>query len=445
MELQHQNEDLKRELELLEQDKHHHDMHLKPLLSSHISAIESNLSEKDIELQHLSNKVKEQSDIIKSLKSENNVLTQQNDKYRIALESNTKQKEILKKSAEDIRFRHSSLQSENSQLKDELHQFHMKLSSLQNLSMYAKSPTHSRCTSPKALILPDSTPRIRSGSTASMVFGNGAFPTYPSTNHISTNGSDESEQLSIDLSGINKDTGIQTSGFYSTQQTPTYDRQLSATAVLPRQTPVFGSAYNSTESNCSAVHILANRVTQYGLDLMDSIHEYPNYEQEIPEDVYEEIQSLRMENDKLKSENIELTQKLTQIKVEHNLVSSHGHSDHEEKCEIATPDSPSEDDEDHNAPYKFIQDEQSTDYETDDSDDEIEELWEKCQGELLYHASEDLEKIKELEGGFIDKFRILWWEFRLHQVNKNNAIQQKGDENNLNTDNALEVIPEISE
>ena len=198
MELQHQNEDLKRELELLEQDKHHHDMHLKPLLSSHISAIESNLSEKDIELQHLSEKVKEQLNIIKSLKSENNILIQQNDKYRIALESNTKQKEILKKSAEDIRFRHSSLQSENSQLKDELHQFHMKFNSLQNLSILHKSPTHSRCTSPTALILPDATPRIRSGSAASICYPT-SFPTF----HGAAVASDDGEQLSIDLSAMN--------------------------------------------------------------------------------------------------------------------------------------------------------------------------------------------------------------------------------------------------
>ena len=161
--------------------------------------------------------------------------------------------------------------------------------------------------------------------------------------------------------------------------------------------------YVSDEA-CS-VKILANRVTQYGIDMMDSIHEYGNDHHE--ESLWinpEEVEELKEKIHKLEMQNADLIQKLAGKGVVEVT------DDEEEKCG------------DDQTPYKFIDEEDFTSCDESESE-EMEGLFQKCHGELMEHNSSDLEKLKTLEAGLIEKFRILWWEFQLHSVEKNGDKQ----------------------
>ena len=227
-ELQHQNEDLKLEISLLEQQNRHNESHLKPLLTNHISAIETELNDNDMQMAQLNDLLRDKSRLNKQLSTENDALQEQNEKYRVVLENNNKQKQILKQSSEEIKLQLRSYVAENEQLRQELH--HFQVLSLKNL----KSPTHSRCTSPTPVIMPDATPRF--GFLTSM--DNADEYVFPTTNAMNFTHSFEPS----DASSSNIPASINTNGGPpGVNRMRTMSASAQVPTPLPTKTPIFGS------------------------------------------------------------------------------------------------------------------------------------------------------------------------------------------------------------
>eukprot|EP01083_Nonionella_stella_P234944 826650_1 len=122
-ELEIQNRDLRDQVECFENTLATEN-HLKPMLKLHISSIKNELNVFNRENKTLTHQIREQSEIIISLKKQNGQLLRQNNEYRTVLETNNKHTQLLEnkkqQQIEEKENKISTLQNEIDILREEL-------------------------------------------------------------------------------------------------------------------------------------------------------------------------------------------------------------------------------------------------------------------------------------------------------------------------------------
>jgi len=363
-ELQHQNDELKQELSHLHERHQQQHSVLKPLVEDHLSSMQSSLVETDAQIQELLDELNLKNAEIRQLNREMSRLQTQNEKMSAALESHHQQKAMIKQNLQELRDSSSCLHQENSQLRDELHQLKQ---------VRFKPP---KCLSPR------SPPSI-------------ASITAP-----------QFEQHTKRYSMLNIDA-----------------------SELPSVSPYLNGAWTVSKSTEPAVMMMSKGGTlrqslrDLGLDMCPETDELqslqsPRFDVEC---MYDELTELRAKCEHLvqrlsKYEGVEeVALSASAVITAAGRVNDGGD---DEKCGDA----------DNDAPYAFI-DNGSSDDDADDWDaesmagedeekerQEMEGLFEKCQGEILQLESSDLDAWKQYESQLIEKFRILHWEFQLRRA-----------------------------
>eukprot|EP01084_Bolivina_argentea_P215953 366758_1 len=119
--IEQQKEDLKSELLQYENDDC---SEIQPILADHISSIQASLQNNDNTIYQLTNKLSNQSELIKKLRLQISQLSQENSQYRETLEINNKKTELKQRISnnknESQQNKITSLQNENQLLSQEL-------------------------------------------------------------------------------------------------------------------------------------------------------------------------------------------------------------------------------------------------------------------------------------------------------------------------------------
>eukprot|EP00483_Globobulimina_turgida_P009437 UN09456 len=155
--LQHRNDDLQKELLHYKEHHNHHEQHIKPMLNLHINSIQDSLNHHDEEMEKLQETNQQYAKLLKTTKSENSTIKQENEKYRIALENCKKQalqNDILRQLHDDTI---TANKNEINSLENELQLLRDQLYAINTIKLANRTPV---AFSPIATILPDKTPRI---------------------------------------------------------------------------------------------------------------------------------------------------------------------------------------------------------------------------------------------------------------------------------------------